>query len=252
MRNLVATFLARKQFRPTLWPTLGLIVLVAATVTLGNWQRHRAEEKQALRAQYELAAREPPMSLLAATASAPTDAAALRFRRVRVSGEFDARAQVLIDNKIHAGQPGYHVVTPLRLAGGPYVLVDRGWVGAGARRSELPKAPAPAGAVTVEGRINIPPARYLELRADGGDPAARPVWQNLDIARIAAASRLPLLPFIVEQTDGAGDGLVRDWPAPDFGIEQHRSYMVQWYAFGFLGCMFWLGLNWRDRDPRDE
>jgi surfeit locus 1 family protein len=245
MPHAIASFLTRRQFRPTLWPTLGLVVLLAATVSLGNWQRHRAEEKDALRAQYDLAAHEPPIQLAAARADATT----WRFRLVRAAGEFDARAQVLIDNKVHAGQPGYHVVTPLKLASGLYVLVDRGWVRAGPRRSELPQVPPPTGAVTIEGRLNLPPARYLELRADN---ATGPVWQNLDIARIAAASGLPLVPYIVEQIGEAPDGLVRDWPAPDFGIEQHRSYMVQWYSFGLLGCVLWVGLNWRVRERRDD
>ena len=239
----IASFLARRQFRPTLWPTLGLIVLVAATVSLGNWQRHRAEEKEALRALYDAAERDPPIQL-AATVSAGT----LRFHLVRATGEYVARSQVLIDNKVHAGQAGYHVVAPLKLDGGGYVLVDRGWIRGGPRRAELPQVPPPAGMVTVEGRLNLPPARYLELRADD---TAGPVWQNLDIARIAAASRLPLLPYIVEQTSAAPDGLVRDWPAPDFGIEQHRSYMVQWYSFALLGCVLWIALNWRLREYRD-
>ena len=69
--------------------------------------------------------------------------------------------------------------------------------------------------------------------------------ENLDIARIATSTGLPLLPFIVEQTKDAGDGLVRDWPAPDFGIEQHKSYMVQWYSLAGLGVVLWLALNWR-------
>jgi surfeit locus 1 family protein len=245
MPSPIASFLTRWSFRPTLWPTLGLIVLIAVTVSLGNWQRHRSEEKEALRAQYDLAASAPSIQLIGAM----TDASALRFHRVRAAGEFDARAQVLIDNKVHAGQPGYHVVTPMKLAGGGYVLVDRGWVAAGARRSELPRVPPSIGMVTVEGRVNVPPARYLELRAD---TAAGPVWQNLDIARIAAASGLPLLPYIVEQTGEPSDALVRDWPAPDFGIEQHRSYMLQWYSFGLLGCVLWLGLNWRAREHRDD
>jgi cytochrome oxidase assembly protein ShyY1 len=55
----------------------------------------------------------------------------------------------------------------------------------------------------------------------------------------------PLLPFIVEQTEDTGDGLVRDWPDPDFGVEQHRSYMVQWYSLAALAVALWLGLNWR-------
>jgi cytochrome oxidase assembly protein ShyY1 len=98
--------------------------------------------------------------------------------------------------------------------------------------------------ISVEGRINLPPAHYLELKADAGTGRVR---QNLDIDRIASASRLPLLPFIIEQTGDARDGLVRDWPPADFGIDQHRSYMLQWYSLALLGCGLWLALNWRPR-----
>src|SRR5450432_15670 len=245
MMATIAEFLAQRRFRPTLWPTLGLLALLAATLSLGNWQRHRAEEKALLRAQYDLAINSPPVQLSAAS----TDPADLRFRPVRATGEFAAAAQILIDNKVHAGRPGYDVVTPLRLAGDRYVLVDRGWVAVGARRTDLPQVPPPPGAVTIEGRANLPPARYLELQRDTG---TGPVRQNLDIARIGEASGLPLLPFIIEQTGGSTDGLVREWPAPDFGIDQHKSYMLQWYAFALLGCVLWLTLNWREREADDE
>jgi cytochrome oxidase assembly protein ShyY1 len=239
MPNRIGPFFARRRFRPTLWPTLGLAVLVAATVSLGNWQRHRGEEKEALRAQFERAAQEPPLELTAA----PADAPALRFRPVRARGEFDGAQQILIDNKVHAGRPGYDVVTPLKLAGADrYVLVDRGWVAQGAHRSEVPQVPPPAGEITVEGRINLPPAHYLELKTDTGAGAIR---QNLDIGRIAAASGLSLLPFVIEQSGDAGDGLVRDWPRPDFGIDQHWSYMLQWYSLAGLGIALWVVLNWR-------
>jgi surfeit locus 1 family protein len=245
MPNPVRSFFARRHFRPTLSPTLALAVLLAATVSLGNWQRHRGAEKEALREQYELAAREPPLELT----GAPVDPAALRFRPVRASGEFDARRQVLIDNKVYAGRPGFNVVTPLRLAKGQrYVLVDRGWIAQGQSRSELPQVPPPAGEISLEGRINLPPVRYLELEMDAG---AGQVRQNLDIDRIAAATGLPLLPFVIEQSGDAGDGLVRDRPAPDFGIDQHRVYMVQWYSLAGLGSVLWLALNWRTRGSRD-
>jgi surfeit locus 1 family protein len=242
MPNLIGSFFARRRFRPTLWPTLALAVLVAATVGLGNWQRHRGAEKEALRAQYELNARQPPIELTADS----SNASALRFRPVRARGEFDGARQVLIDNKVHAGRAGYDVVTPLKLAGGNrYVLVDRGWIAQGAHRSELPRVPPPRGEISVEGRINLPPARYLELKMEAG---ASPVRQNLDIDRIAAATGLPLLPFVIEQSSDAGDSLVRDWPPPDFGIDQHRSYMLQWYSLAGLGILLWLALNWRALD----
>ncbi len=245
MISTMKAFLGQRSFRPTLWPTLGLLVLLLATLSLGNWQRHRAEEKALLRAQYDAAIAAPPVTV----SGASTDATKLRFRPVRATGEFAAAAQVLIDNKVHASRPGYDVVTPLRLDGGRYVLVDRGWVAAGARRAELPTVPPPTGTVTIDGRANLPPARYLELQRDAATGSVR---QNLDIARIAEFTGLPLLPFVIEQTSDSADGLVREWPAPDFGIEQHRSYMLQWYAFALLGCVLWLTLNWRQRAADNE
>jgi surfeit locus 1 family protein len=233
--------LYRRRFRPSLWPTLGLLLLIATTVALGNWQRQRAYDKQALRDQYEAASRAPPLALDADTLVA-ADPARFRFRAVRAQGMYDAAHQLLIDNRVHAGRAGFDVVAPLKLEGAGYVLVDRGWIAQGASRAALPQVPPPAGTVVVEGRINLPPARYLEL---GADSNAGPIRENLDIARIAASSGLPLLAFIVEQTQDTGDGLVRDWPAPDFGIEQHKSYMVQWYSLAALGVGLWLALNWR-------
>jgi len=232
---------SRRRFRPSLWPTLGLLLLVAATVALGNWQRQRAHDKQSLRDQYEAASHALPLRLDATLAA--SDPAGLRFRAVRAEGVYDAAHQLLIDNKVHAGRVGFDVVAPLKLGeGASYVLVDRGWVVQGPSRAVLPQMAPPGGVVVVDGRINLPPARYLEL---GADSNAGPVRENLDITRIAASSGLPLLPFIVEQTRDTGDGLVRDWPAPDFGIEQHKSYMVQWYALAGLGVVLWLTLNWR-------
>jgi surfeit locus 1 family protein len=215
-----------------------MLVFVVVTVALGNWQRHRAADKDALRAQLDASSRQPPVDL----AVLPGDTAAARFRRVRVQGTFDASRQMLLDNRVRGGRVGYDVVTPLRIAAsGSYVLVDRGWIAQGASRAQLPRVDPPSGPVTVEGRINLP-ARYLEL-AKG--PASGPVIENLDIARIAASSGLSLAPFVIEQTGDSGSGLVQDWPAPDFGAEQNRSYMMQWYAFAGIAVVLWLTLNWR-------
>ena len=46
---------------------------------------------------------------------------------------------------------------------------------------------------------------------------------------------------------GGDDWLARDWPAPDFGIERHRIYMVQWYAFAALALGLWAWFVLRPR-----
>lgn len=225
-----------------------MVVVVVLTVALGNWQRHRAEEKGALAARQLSMSRLPPADL----SGNETDVASLLLRRVQASGEYDPSHAMLIDNKIHAGRPGFDVVVPLKIgASGRYVLVDRGWIALGARRSELPSVSVPVGNVSVSGRLNVPPQRYLELGRK--DQVEGPLWQNLDIGRIAAATRLPLLPFVVEQADPVAppDNLVRDWPPPDSGVAQHVSYMVQWYSLAALAVILWLALNWRRRESID-
>src|SRR5512144_1367607 len=140
--------LRRSPLIPTLATVVGIVVFVAA----GNWQRGRMEEKEALLATYEAAASSPPVAL----PEGVVNWASLRFLRVEVRGHYDVGRQILIDNRVHEGRAGYHVVTPLLLEDGRAVLVNRGWVAAGATRRELPVAPPPPGNVTIRGAVALP------------------------------------------------------------------------------------------------
>ena len=231
---------AERRYRPRLLPTVATVAGIALFVTAGQWQQGRMEQKQALRAQFDAAAAMDPSAL-------PEDAAdwtAWRYRPVAAEGVFDAARQIFVDNKVNAGRAGYHVVTPLMLRDGRAVLVDRGWIPAGETRAQLPAAPPPAGDVTVRGRVNIPTPNYVELSRDA---RAGVVWENLDPLRFAARTGLSVLPIVVEQTtpNGATDNLVRNWPAPDFGIEKHRINMMQWYLFAATAAGLWMYFNLR-------
>ncbi len=230
-----------RRFRPRLLPTVAAVAGIALFVSAGQWQHRRMAEKEALQAQFDAASAAAPSQL---PVDASVDWNAWRYRPVVADGTFDAPRQILIDNKVENGRAGYHVVTPLRMTDGRTVLVDRGWVAAGETRSQLPSAAPPPGAVTVHARVNIPTARYVEL--SGGAPVGG-VWENLDPARVAKATGVALLPIVLEQTAPLhpGDNLARAWPSPDFGIERHLIYMVQWYLFATLVAGFWLWFNVR-------
>jgi surfeit locus 1 family protein len=166
------------------------------------------------------------------------DWTAWRFRRVTASGEYDAAHQILIDNKVRRGAAGFDVVTPLRMRDGRAVLVDRGWIPVGPSRATLPRPAPPAGSVTVDGRIDVPPRHYFEL-GDRSAPSG-PLWEHLDPARYAKATGIDVLPIVVDATNGGGgEGLVQDFPLPDTGIERHLSYMVQWYTFAAMAVGLW-------------
>ena len=59
----------------------------------------------------------------------------------RPRGTYDTGAEVLIRNRSLDGAPGYHVVTPLVMADGTAVLVNRGWVPAEPRGGRRPRGP---------------------------------------------------------------------------------------------------------------
>ena len=221
-------------------PTLATFAAVTLFVVAGNWQRDRMAQKEAWGEQLARAEAAPTVSLPYGV----DDWEPLRFRSVEARGRFDAARQFLVDNKVHQGRAGYHVVTPLALDDGRVLLVDRGWIAAGRTRAEVPVVPAPVGEVMVRGRLNVPPRGYVEL---GVTTPERGVWQNLDPQRFAAASGLAVLPVVLEATAGAGEGLARDWTRPGTGADKHRVYMMQWYAFAVLAAGLWAWFTFRRR-----
>lgn len=215
--------------RSRVWVALAAAAGIAITTALGYWQYGRGEEKRMLAAKIERLAQEAPIAI----GERVLDAADVESRRVEASGVFEPKYTVLIDNRIWRRQVGYHVVTPLKLgAGGRYVLVNRGWIVAGTDRSRLPDVKTPAGTQAVRGRAVVP-GRFLELSRD---VAAGRVWQNLTLERYRNATPIAIQPFIIQQdaTDAPDDGLVRDWPPPDFGADKHYGYAFQWFALAAL------------------
>lgn len=235
--HLLKLRVGRWVFAPTLWPTLAALFFFVLTLWLGNWQSGRAEEKRAMQAQVDAAMREPPVHVGAEA----LDRASVLDRRIEVTGRFDDAHTILLDNRVHQGRAGYHVLTPLRIEGGTRaLLVNRGWIPAGADRAQLPQPPVAAEMVHLEGRATDPHSRYVEL----GDatPQGR-LWQNLDFEGYAIRQGLSLQPVLLLQTSPQPDGLIRDWPRPDTGVATHVAYAFQWYSLATTLVILWLALN---------
>lgn len=204
--------------------TLAVAALCAA---LGVWQLDRARETRQLAAAYERLGRDAPI----AVTSSQLPAAAVALRRVTAHGTFDPRYLVFVDNRVLNGVPGYHVVMPLRLEGGDrYVLVNRGWIAAGPDRSRLPEIRTPTAPVDVNGIAVVPEQKPFELSSDVMEGR---VWENLTIARFRHAyPMIAIQPFVIEEDNDLGDGLARVWEKPDFGLERHYGYALQWFLLG--------------------
>lgn len=209
----------------------------AAAIALGNWQSGRAAQKVALGERLDAALRAPALEL-----SPAGNAKGYVLQHVAARGSFVERYTVLLDNRLRGGRPGYEVVTPFQLAGSDaHVLVDRGWLAAPQRRSDEPSVRTPGGELRIDG---LGLARLPRALQAGAASAGR-VRQNLDIDAYAAETGLRLLPLVIEQRSAADDGLLREWPRPDFGVEMNRSYALQWYSFAVLAVALGVIFSFR-------
>ncbi len=204
------------------------------TARLGWWQLDRAEQKLALQASLDARAQLPALDQLAQLAATPAAAIDQHHRLLRLSGRWSPAHTVLLDNRQMNGRPGFFVLTPLLLADGSALLVQRGWLPRDfLERSRVREVPTSADEVLVLGRMAPPPSRLVELGA--AEPGR--IRQNLDLEDFRRETGLALRPLsllLAESPASAGDGLQRDWPAPSTGVAKNRGYAVQWFALSLL------------------
>jgi surfeit locus 1 family protein len=246
---LLASMSARARFALV---TLAALAMALLTARLGLWQLDRAAEKTAMQEAIEQRQQQSALHGAAVLPSEASQAAALHHRRIELSGRWADMHTVYLDNRQMDGRPGFFVVTPLLLDDGRALLVQRGWIARDSTertRIELPAAPA--GRVTVAGRIAPAPARLYEF---GGDAAGR-IRQNLDIDAFARETGLRLVPLSLLQTPpvSPADGLRREWPVPASGVSKHHGYAFQWFGLSVLVVVLYVWFQFiQPRRPRSR
>lgn len=226
-------------FRPQAVPTVIVVILLPLFVGLGIWQLDRAEQKRQLGASLEARRKLPVFSL---NQGVP-DASEREFRSISADGRFLPEHTVLIEHRKYLGKNGFHVITPLRIAGThQVVLINRGWI---ARESVTNAAPlpTPSGILRVSGVITLPQAPAMELDFSDSADTLPPRWPYLTLDHFASRSGLELMPFAVLQSPGEKGGFVRQWPQPQISDAMHIGYAIQWFAFALIAFLIWLRLS---------
>lgn len=180
------------------------------------------------------------------------DTNALRYRQLVAHGHYDVEHQILIDNRTHRGQAGFHVITPLRINGSEIrLLVNRGWIPAAGEHSQVPQVPTPIAPVDVAGRAMVPSTRFFTLGGEesDGNGTWHSVWQNLDLNRFEREAGFPVQPVLLELApDSAAGGFVREWARPDDRRLTNLGYAWQWWSFALLTVVLWTVFTLR-REP---
>lgn len=221
-----------------------MVLLVPLFCSLGIWQLHRAEQKRALAA--ELAQR-LEMPALPLSGEFP-GASELEYRKVSVHGRFLPDRSILIENRKYMGKTGFHLITPMQLAGeSRIVLINRGWIPQDHDATGVSSEP-----VSINGEVRIPQKPALELQTVPAMGTETPHWPYLTLEHYREWSGLEVLPFMVLQTGEDEEGFVRLWPKPEADDGMHIGYAIQWFAFALIAVLIWLRLSLRRELPNTE
>lgn len=231
---MIEYLLKQPMFRRYFPPAAG-IIFAALFVSLGTWQLDRAAEKKALLSKFEVEGRFNQVS----------DFSSLdEFERIQLEGEFLPERQVLIDNIVLDGRPGYYVITPFKPnSADPIMLINRGWTPKSMNAGDLPDLTiGQSGYQSVRGLVGRLPRvaiRPGEAFADVGSWPRIAVYPRLD--EIAAALDRPVLPVVLLLAADNEHGFVRRWQPNVSGPSTHYGYAVQWFAMAAtaIALMIW-------------
>jgi surfeit locus 1 family protein len=228
--------------------TVAALAGVSVASSLGVWQLSRAAEKQAL--QDLMDSRQQLAKLAGAGLLQSPTATDQLFRRVLLRGTWLAGHTVFLDNRPMNARSGFFVLTPMLLENsGTAVVIQRGWTARNfIDRARVPTVPTPTGVVELEGRIAPPPSKLYEFAESQGGA----IRQNLDLVEFSREIGYPLVAVSVQQLGAPSEGLLRDWPRVNTGVEKHYGYAFQWFALGGLIALLygWFQIVRRFIRPR--
>ena len=232
------TSTGRRRFRPQLWPSLTTAIALAMLVAMGGWQLERLAWKRGLIAEMTQRMALPAVAL----PPPPVDAAALRYRPIRLQGRFRHDRELYLEARSHQGRAGLHLVTPLELDDGRVVLVDRGWVPPGRRRPETRAEGQVAGPVSLTATLRTGGWKGYDFLRPENDPVGN-AWVWMDLPRMAESLRLDAVArgyYLVAGAEPNPGGLPIG-RAP--GVElanNHLGYALTWYALAFVLLVIYL------------
>jgi cytochrome oxidase assembly protein ShyY1 len=236
------------------WVLFALTVAAMAwgATLLGRWQFHRLDDRRAENTLVKRNLDQPPVPAAELMAVGRAPDPDHEWRKVIVHGTWDEANTIVLKYQTRDSGAGVDVVTPLVTAGGPAVLVDRGWMAtenSGAVRPKLPVATD--GDITVIGWI----------RKDAGGRASQ--VDDLATRAISSTAAAEVLPYplyggfldVETESPRPATALGATELPDDTSEGPHFFYGLQWWFFGFL-AVFGFGYlaydEWRQKSERAQ
>lgn len=214
-----------------IWPTVLALAALAVLIGLGTWQLERKRWKEDLLAKIAARTTADPIPLARAV-SLLAAGGDVDYLHVSVSGTFHHDKERYLYAPSPAGL-GWHVYTPLELAPGRMVWVNRGAVPDDRKDPARRSTGQLEGESEVRGLVRIPPGRTMftpENDASGN------LWYWADVPGMTASVFGPravvALPFVVEaDAQPLPPGGLPRGGVTRLGLSnRHLEYALTWYG----------------------
>jgi surfeit locus 1 family protein len=240
------------------------VLVTVVMLALGTWQVQRLQWKLDLIARVDARVHAEPVPAPGPSAWAKVAAASDEYRHVSLTGTYLPEFSTKVQATTERGS-GYWVLTPMCLADGAIVIVNRGFIALDAA-PRLPDGGSAAGAgactaaaiagrapATIIGLLRISETSGAYLRKN--DPVNNR-WYARDVRAIALARGLDLAsvaPYFVDAAAGQENAGADEALRPVGGLtvisftNNHLVYALTWYA---LAVMMIAAVAWVIRDER--
>ncbi|MFT4621766.1 MAG: surfeit locus 1 family protein [Myxococcota bacterium] len=237
------------KLAPRAVPTIAALAAFLLTARLGVWQVDRYYESLSIADRIHERWEQPPLTSIGG------EPAAIEHRRTTVRGQFIPAPYALSAGGLVGGTPGYRLISPFQIDGGPTLLVDRGWVPVDVTLEQL-RSMDPGGEISLEGILAVAEGGGdLRAQVDGeverwplagdrlwgvlprvlGPPyGAVATARGVDLAVVLRAGELREAERLGPATPPIGGYTL---PLPKV---HHRSYAAQWFAIAGVVLLLWL------------
>ena len=182
-------------FKPKLIPTLFTIPALIILLMLSFWQFQRLHWKQDLIEQIKQQNQLQPISL-----PEHVDLHDMLYRKVVVKGELlnEFEMHIYGGSRRFKGDPGYYILTPMRLIDRQIVLINRGWVPE--KLKEASKRPETLLKGEIEIIGSVMPTEQKALSIQNNYPQ-RNLWLYINLSEIKEFLQMPIKDFYILAQD---------------------------------------------------
>ncbi len=222
---------SKSRAKISLWLFVLSGIAFAILISLGTWQWNRLIWKEALINTIDTRIIEAPVPLdaIIGMADAGSD---IEYRPVKLNGTLmNDREQYVLATL--DGQSGWHVYTPVEVASGQVIFVNRGFVPYDKRDPALRQDGQMNQLVNIEGLARAALTEKPGWVVPDNNPQKHEFyWKDLNAMIVAAGlDNKSVLPFFVDKTSKLPDGLL-----PIAGVTRvdlsnnHMQYLITWYG----------------------